>query len=226
MSSKLLKETLVISTALVATVIGLTLSLRQYDLGSLYHVVSVATVGGILIGGTSFGPRRLFFGVMGVWSLMWGIWGAVERESLKEWGSCLSVFWSLTFASATVGKWWTYVFRSARAGTLFAAMTWTPFVTGFFWIPSLFPDSKRILTWALNLHPAAGVISTLKAQKILWSPGLYERLPYAEYGAGFWEVPLHTILWGAVALGFGGASWAVERKQTPLRKVSLRCLTP
>lgn len=219
MFPKPVKETLVLFTPFVATVVGLALSLRPYDLGSLYDVVSVATVGAVLALGTSFGSRPRVFGVVGGWGLGLGIWGVAGGESVRGWASCLAVFWSLAFASATVREWWKQVFRSARAGALFAAMTWTPSVTGFFWVPSLFPPSKRTLTWALNLHPAAGVLSALKAQKVLWSPGLYERLPYAEYGAGFWEAPLHAVLWGAVALGFRGALWVLEHRRTPFRNV-------
>ena len=145
--------------------------------------------------------------------LLFSLWCVIVKGSLPDTAKSFGVLLSVFAASTAIGLWWTTIFESGRVGAFFGVMTWTPLVTAFLWVPLLVPPTKTFLEIALNANPAAGVISALGAQKILWSPGIYERLPYAEYGAGFWNVPSHVFGWVAFAAIFGGASHLLRRSR-------------
>jgi hypothetical protein len=224
-------------TPFAATFVASSTYLRRYDVGSSYRAALVATVAVVMFAGLWYGSsfafrlaawqtrRAIAFRPMMptwrdivvillvavAWFLPFCVWCVVIKDSLADMVKSCFVLLSVLAASAALGSFWATLFESARVGAFFGAMTWTPPVTAFLWVPRLVAPSKPLLEIALNANPASGVISALGAQKILWSPGIYERLPYAEYGAGFWNASTHAIGWIVVTALFGGASQLVRR---------------
>lgn len=128
-----------------------------------------------------------------------GVWCVVASESAFALLRAFVVQCSVSGASAAIAFVWSAAFGSLRTGALFAAMTWVPVATAFMWMPLLVAPSKWTLELALNANPLAGVFSALDAQKILWNPGIYDRLPYAEHGALLWSEQTHFVGWFVVA---------------------------
>jgi len=223
----------------VAPIVVISMALRRYDIGSSYRVALIATTGVALLAGLWSGATSaervaewrsrtatmpLFVGPVAgkaTWAsivalvVTFSVWCIAVGERLAEMVTAFGVLVGLFAASAAWGFWWATVFRSARMGALFAAMVWTPFVTAFLWVPLLVAPRRFLLELALNAHPAAGVLASLRAQKILWSSGIYERLPYAEYDVGFWKPQAYIAIWLGIASFLGFSSfvlWGWRRK--------------
>ncbi|MBM3216281.1 hypothetical protein FJZ36_15380 [Candidatus Poribacteria bacterium] len=220
---------LYVSTVVVWSVACRGLSLGSRLETSIIGLVACAVLGGLWTGASSalqqtewrgemlsmptvpfaiaHGPyvwRLASLGVVGalggIGSIAWSL--ASHQTGVTSMIRAHAVLAAVLLAAVGVGGTAAACLRSDRAAVSIGLIALTPIVTGFLWIPSALPETSGWLAVALNIHPAAGVISALGLQGILWTPYFYGKLPYAEYAVRIASPEALAAAWLGVGTAF------------------------